>query len=90
MIFDPLDPYRDLRLTENHDCSAVMMGITGRCALAEDGLSFDDKAGRDMLYPVLAPEPGHGVQLLAVLASLGALRRRARGTRSPSSDPPKS
>jgi hypothetical protein len=83
MPIDPADPFGDLVASDQPFVAAIMStqpcpeGQTICLALFSNALSNDDIGGRDVLYPVLAPEPG-GLAALGLCAALAAARRRRK------------
>lgn len=84
MAIDPANPFAGLFDSPNRFLGTVMS--TRPCgeelvlcsALVSTSLSLDDAGGRDVLYPVLVPEPALG----ALLALAGVAAWRERPTRS--------
>ena len=80
MAIDPAAPFAGLLDSPNRLLGTVMS--TRPCgeelvicnALVSNSLSLDDTGGRDVLYPVLVPEPALGA--LLALALLGLCRER--------------
>jgi hypothetical protein len=84
MVIDPADPFADLVLSDERFMGAIMSnrpcpeGLPICNALVSNVLSNDDRGGRDVLYPVLAPEPRGLAALALVAAALAARVRRGR------------
>jgi hypothetical protein len=80
MVIDPADPFARLVASPNRLDGTVMStrpcseGLVVCNALVATKLSFDDAGGRDVLDPVLVPEPALGA--LIALAGLAAWRER--------------
>jgi hypothetical protein len=80
MPIDPSDPFAGLVLSSPRDNQAIMANnACGGAPLCEalffTTLRNDDAGGRDVLYPVLVPEPG-AVALLAVGLAVWRMGRR--------------
>jgi hypothetical protein len=74
LVVDPADPYSCLVVSPNIDRSAVMtVRPQPGAAYFFTSLRNDDRAGRDVLYPV--PEPATALGVAAGIAMLAALRR---------------
>jgi len=80
MAIDPADPFAGLVDSPNRFVGTVMSRrpcgeyLVICEAVVSDALSLDDIGGRDVLYPVLVPEPALGA--LLALALLAACRER--------------
>lgn len=71
MPVNPLDPAAGFFVSFNVDCTSIMTPQSGICdivAIAERNLHFDDRGGRDVLYPVVPAPPAAALALLAALA----------------------
>jgi hypothetical protein len=87
MVIDPNDPFSDLIVSPFFDQEAIMSNEpcgpnpTSACpAVFFTSLGNDEFGGRDVLYPVVVPEPGSGALLLLGLFGVRAVRLRgARG-----------
>jgi hypothetical protein len=84
MPIDPGDPFSALILSPNPDNAAIMSNrpcgnpfVAPCAALFLTSPTNDDLGGRDVLYPVLVPEP----TALALLGTALAGVARARGVR---------
>ncbi|MGH0037000.1 MAG: PEP-CTERM sorting domain-containing protein [Myxococcota bacterium] len=80
VVVDPLDPFAGLDFSDVRDDMAIMSNCRtcGLEMLFFNALRNDDRAGRDVLYPSLVPEPGTA-SLLGL--ALGALAWCGRGCR---------
>jgi hypothetical protein len=90
MAIDPSDPFAGLVDSPNRFVGTVMSRrpcgeyLVICNALVSPSLSLDDIGGRDVLYPVLVPEPALGVLLtLGLLGVCPANRQRTAPPRTP-------
>jgi hypothetical protein len=81
MAIDPEDPFADLVESAEFRMDAILAnrpcleGMVICHALVSNELTSDDVGGRDVLYPVLVPEPS-GLGALALLAAVASAQRR--------------
>jgi hypothetical protein len=86
MAIDPADPFSALFTHENRAEGTIMSnqpcgeGNLFCAAVAATELTFDDLGGRDVLYPVLVPEPRAVAALGLAAVALAARSRRSTGS----------